>query len=547
MARARSHQPDTVASLKRKLAEKDALLAEKEALLIERERVIAVRDAELYAKTLQIEHIKAQLAVLRRARFGRSSEKLDCEIEQLELVLGELEEGVAESNERAARAQSDAKPGERRKTTDRKPFGRKPLPNHLPRERVVHEPALACSSCGGTVLRKIGEDVTEILEYVPSSFKVIEHVRPKLSCRTCATISQAPLPSFPIERGRAGPALLAHVVVAKFADALPLHRQTAIYQRAGVDLDRSTMADWVGSMAALIDPLYEAIGLHARRGDVHFADDTTVPVLAPGKGRTDTGRLWVVLRDEAPWRGPAPPAAFYRYSRDRKAEQAEALLGTCRGFLHADGYAGFKGLYEGGPNSAAPRLTEVACWSHARRKIYDVHVDTGSPLAKEALERIADLFAIEADINGRLPAERLAARQLQSVSRLAELERFLRVALSQISGKSTLAGAIRYALSRWDALTRYTRDGRLEMSNNAAERAIRPLVLGRKNYLFAGSDSGGVRAAKMYTIIESAKLNGLDPEAYLRDIFARIASHPINRIDELLPWRWKSFANKLAA
>jgi len=547
MSRARSHQPDTVASLKRKLAEKDALLAEKEALLIERERVIAVRDAELYAKTLQIEHIKAQLAVLRRARFGRSSEKLDSEIEQLELVLGELEEGVAESNERAARAQSDAKPGERRKTTDRKPFGRKPLPDHLPRERVVHEPALACGSCGGTVLRKIGEDVTEVLEYVPSSFKVIEHVRPKLSCRSCATILQAPLPSFPIERGRAGPALLAHVVVAKFADALPLYRQTAIYQRAGVDLDRSTMADWVGSMAALIDPLYEAIGLHARRGDVHFADDTTVPVLAPGKGRTDTGRLWVVLRDETPWCGSAPPAAFYRYSRDRKAEQAEALLGTCRGFLHADGYAGFKGLYEAGPKSAAARLIEVACWSHARRKIYDVHVDTGSPLAKAALERIAELFAIEADIIGRPSSERLAVREVQSVPRLGELERFLRAALSQISGKSTLAGAIRYALSRWDALTRYTCDGRLEMSNNAAERAIRPLVLGRKNYLFAGSDSGGVRAAKMYTIIESAKLNGLDPEAYLRDIFARIADHPINRIDELLPWTWKAFADKLAA
>ena len=547
MSRARSHQPGTVASLKRKLAEKDALLAEKEALLIERERVIAVRDAELYAKTLQIEHIKAQLAVLRRARFGRSSEKLDSEIEQLELVLGELEEGVAEAQERTARAKTDGQVGERRKNTDRKPFGRKPLPDHLPRERVVHEPALACGSCGGTVLRKIGEDVTEVLEYVPSSFKVIEHVRPKLSCRSCATILQAPLPSFPIERGRAGPALLAHVVVAKFADALPLHRQTAIYQRAGVDLDRSTMADWVGSMAALIDPLYEAIGLHARRGDVHFADDTTVPVLAPGKGRTDTGRLWVVLRDETPWCGSAPPAAFYRYSRDRKAEQAEALLGTCRGFLHADGYAGFKGLYEAGPKSAAARLIEVACWSHARRKIYDVHVDTGSPLAKAVLERIAELFAIEADISGRPSSERLAVREVQSVPRLGELERFLRAALSQISGKSTLAGAIRYALSRWDALTRYTCDGRLEMSNNAAERAIRPLVLGRKNYLFAGSDSGGVRAAKMYTIIESAKLNGLDPEAYLRDIFARIADHPINRIDELLPWTWKAFADKLAA
>lgn len=255
----------------------------------------------------------------------------------------------------------------------------------------------------------------------------------------------------------------------------------------------------------------------------------------------------MVLRDEAPWCGSAPPAAFYRYSRDRKAEQAEALLGRCRGFLHADGYAGFKGLYEVNPKSAAPRLIEVACWSHARRKIYDVHVDTGSPLAKEALERIADLFAIEADISGRPPAERLAARRVQSVPRLGDLERFFRAALSQISAKSKLASAIRYALSRWAALTRYTYDGRLEMSNNAAERAIRPLVLGRKNYLFAGSDSGGVRAAKMYTIIKSAKLNQLDPEAYLRDIFARIADHPINRIAELLPWTWKACADKLAA
>jgi transposase len=397
------------------------------------------------------------------------------------------------------------------------------------------------------VLRKIGEDVTEVLEYVPSSFKVVEHVRPKLSCRACATITQAPLPSFPIERGRAGAGLLAHVIVSKYADALPLHRQSVIYERAGVELDRSTMADWVGSMAALLDPLYEAIGTHVRGADVLFADDTTVPVLAPGKGRTATGRLWVVVRDERSWCGSAPPAAFYRYSRDRKAEHAEALLGTCRGFLHADGYAGFNRLYEVDRTRGEPRMVEVACWSHVRRKVYDVHVETGAPLAKEALERMAELFAIEADINGRSPAERLAVRQVESVPRLVDLERFLRAALNEISGKSTLARAIRYARSRWDALTRYTSDGRLEMTNNAAERAIRPLVLGRKNYLFAGSDSGGVRAAKMYTLIETAKLNGLDPEAYLRDIIARIADHPINRIDELLPWTWKAVADKLAA
>jgi transposase len=547
MARARSNLSDNIASLKLALAEKEALLAEQQALLIERDRVIAARDAELYAKTLQIEHLKAQLAVLRRARFGRSSEQLDREIEQLELILGELEEGVVESSERAARAQPDAERGERAKSRDRKPLGRKPLPDHLPRERVVHEAPQACASCSGTVLRKIGEDVTEVLEYVPSSFKVVEHVRPKLSCRACATITQAPLPSFPIERGRAGAGLLAHVIVSKYADALPLHRQSVIYERAGVELDRSTMADWVGSMAALLDPLYEAIGTHVRRAGVLFADDTTVPVLAPGKGRTATGRLWVVVRDERSWCGSAPPAAFYRYSRDRKAEHAEALLGTCRGFLHADGYAGFNRLYEVDRTRGEPRLVEVACWSHVRRKVYDVHVETGAPLAKEALERMAELFAIEADINGRSPAERLAVRQVESVPRLVDLERFLRAALNEISGKSTLARAIRYARSRWDALTRYTSDGRLEMTNNAAERAIRPLVLGRKNYLFAGSDSGGVRAAKMYTLIETAKLNGLDPEAYLRDIIARIADHPINRIDELLPWTWKAVADKLAA
>ena len=395
------------------------MLAEKEALLIERDRVIAVRDAELYAKTLQIEHLKAQLAVLRRARFGRSSENLDREIEQLELILGELEQGVAENSQRAAPAQPDAERGERAKRQDRKPLGRKPLPDHVPRERVLHEAPPACASCSGTVLRKIGEDVTEVLEYVPSFFKVVEHVRPKLSRRACAAIMQAPLPSFPIERGRAGAGLLAHVIVSKYADALPLHRQSVIYERAGVELDRSTMADWVGSMAALIDPLDEAIGTHVRRGAVLFADDTTVPVLAPGKGRTETGRLWVVVRDEdhgAAWHRRRPFTATHR-----KAEQAEALLGVCRGFLHADGYAGFNGLYEVDPKRGEPRLVEVACWSHARRKVYDVHVETGAPLAKEALERIAELFAIEAGINGRSPTERVAVRQVESVRRLVDL------------------------------------------------------------------------------------------------------------------------------
>jgi transposase len=503
------------------------------------QRDVAALSAEVYAKTLLIEKLKMQLAVLRRARFGRSSEKLDRAVEQLELLIGDIEESEAENEARAATAEQNEATAPSSSKRRRQPSGRAPLPDHLPQEVVTHEPDCVCPACGGEKFSKIGTDEREVLEYVPSYFKRVLHVRPKMSCRACETIVQAPMPSLPIEKGRPGPALLAHVLVSKFGDHQPLHRQADIYARSGVDIDRSTMAGWVGHMAALLDPLAESIGRHVRAGSAIHADDTPVPVLDPGRGKTKTGRLWVAVRDERPFGSTAAPAAFYLYSSDRKAEHARNLLEPCHGFLHADGYAGFADLYQPDPKTGAAKLVEVACWAHARRKLYDVHVATNSPAARNALDLIARLFAIEADIRGRCPMERRNARQRDSLPILAELKLFLEATLAKISGKSSLAQAIRYATSRWDALTRFAGDGRLEMSNNAAERAIRPIALGRKNYLFAGSDAGGRRAAIMYTLIETAKLNDVDPEAWLTDVIARIADHPINRIDDLAPWNWR--------
>jgi transposase len=375
-----------------------------------------------------------------------------------------------------------------------------------------------------------------VLEYVPSHFKVVVHARPKMSCRDCETITQAPLPSLPIERGIPGPGLLAHVITSKYCDHLPLHRQSVIYAREGVDIERSTMADWVGRMAFLLKPLAEAIGDHVRAGQVLHADDTPAPVLDPGRDRTKTGRLWVAVRDERTWGSAVPPAVYYQYSPDRRAERAQTLLEGCRGYLHADAYAGFKNLYEPNPVTGLAPLIEVGCWAHARRKIYEVHEATKSPRAKELLEQIGQLFGIEERIKGQSPEERLAMRQQQSVPALAVIKANFQRTLAQISNKSSLATAIRYTTSRWSAMTRFVDDGRLDLSNNAAERAMRPIAVGRNNWTFAGSDTGGERAAMMYTLIESAKMNGLDPEAYLRQVISRIADHPARRINELLPW-----------
>jgi transposase len=476
--------------------------------------------------------LKARLARLLREKFGASSEKLRGAIEQLELTLEELETQLAET----APAQPEPPPPAEAKPARRKP-ARKPLPDHLPRDVVEHAPPCACPNCGGT-LRPLGEDVTEVLEYVPGSFKVIRHVRPKESCRTCESIAQAPVPSLPIQRGIAGAGVLAHVLTAKFCDHLPLYRQAEIFARQGIDLDRSTLSDWVGQSAALVRPLVDAVGAHVMAAERVHADDTTVPVLDPGRGKTKTGRLWCYACDDRPFGGQSPPAVRYFYSPDRKAEHPRAHLAGFRGILQADGYQGYAKLYDQG-------VTEAACWAHVRRKFFDEHATTQSPLAHEALQRIAALYAIEDNIRGKPPELRLRLRQAHSAPLFAGLRRWFEQTLGRISGKSGLAAAIRYALSRWDALTLVLRDGRACLDNNAAERAMRPMTLGRKNWLFAGSDAGGERAAAIYSLTETAKLNMLDPEDYLRQVLRQIADHPVNRVHELLPWNLPSVRARL--
>ncbi len=407
------------------------------------------------------------------------------------------------------------------------------MPDAYPRETITHAAACQCTACGGE-LRLVGKEVTEVLEYVPSRFKVIRHVRPKFACGGCQTIIQAEAPSRPIARGLAGPGLLAHVLIAKVCDHLPLYRQSQIYAREGLDLDRSTLADWVGQSSALLRPLVAAIERHVLAAEKLHADDTPVPVLCPGRGTTKQGRLWTTVRDDRPANSAVPPAVWFAYSPDRKGAHPQHHLRNFRGILQADGYAGFDRLYH--PTAPNHPIREAACWAHVRRKFYDIHVATDSPLANDALRRIGELYAIEESCRGQSPTARAQLRQARAGPMLNELAQWMKTALSQVSAKSELAKAIHYALSRWVALTRYRDDGRIEIDNNAAERALRAVALGRKNYLFAGADVGGERAAAIYSLVGTAKLNGLDPESYLRQVLTQIAEHPINRIDELLPW-----------
>jgi len=491
--------------------------------------LILVQHEQLLSHRSEIEQLKLLIAKLRRMQFGRKSEKLARQIEQLELRLEDLQAKPAE-NASQPESKSAAATAPLLIHAPAKP-ARHALPDHLPRQTQTHTPKEStCPDCGGA-LSKLGEDVSEMLEYVPASFFVVRHVRPKLSCTKCDHIVQAGAPTRPIERGIAGPGLLAHVLVSKYADHLPLYRQSEIYARHGVELERSTLADWVGGTSELLDPLVETLRRYVMAAGKVHADDTPVPVLAPGLGKTKTGRLWTYVRDDRPAGDTAAPAVWFAYSPDRKGEHPEQHLRQFRGALQADAYAGFNQLYK-----EDGRIQEVACWAHVRRKFYDLQQAHASPIASEVLERIAALYAIEKEIRGRPPDERHQARTTRARPLLQSLHEWFEVSLTKLSRKSDTTAAIRYAFGLWEALMRYCDDGRLEIDNNAAERALRVVALGRKNYLFAGSDTGGERAAAIYSLIGSAKLNGLDPEAYLREALSRIADHPITRIEELLPW-----------
>lgn len=484
-------------------------------------------------KALEIEKLRFQIAKLRRMQFGRSSEQITRQIEQLELQLEELETGEAAETARAEADDPAAPIPVRAKPK------RKPLPDHLPRQAVVHQPAgdaaCTCPACGGG-MAKLGEDVTEVLDYVPGHFQVIRHVRPKFACRTCDAITQAPAPAMPTPRGRATPSMLAHLLVAKYLDHLPLYRQSEIYAREGLELDRSTLCDWVGQAAWLLDPIVAAIRAHVFAAEKIHGDDTTVPVLAPGLGRTKTGRLWVYVRDDRPYCGGAPPAAAYFYSPDRTAAHPAAHMASFTGLLQADGYSGFEKLYD--PARAKPGpIIEVACWAHTRRGFFDEWEHHKSATAKQALDRIAAIYAVEARAAFAPVAERVELRR-ETASLADDFFGWAEAMVAKLSAKSSLAGAFSYAINRRHALSRFITDGRLEVDNNIAENAMRCIALGRKNFLFAGSDTGGDRAASIYTIVQTAKLNSVNPEAYLRDALTKIADgHPINKLDALMPWK----------
>jgi transposase len=474
----------------------------------------------------EIERLQRLIKQFQRRQFGRRSERLDPD--QLALGLEDLEADVARTETHQAPAPaSDENPKSR--TASR----RSALPGHLPRKEVrLDVESHDCPGCGGR-LHSIGEATSEMLDWVPAQLRVVRICRPKYGCRICGTIHQAPAPDRPIAKGLATPGLIAQVLVSKYCDHTPLYRQAQILARHGARIERSTLASWVGGACWWLEPLQARLAAHVFASTKLFADDTPLPVLDPGRGRTKTGRLWVYARDDRPWAGPDPPAAVYFYSPDRKAERPAAHLERFRGILQVDGYAGFETLAESG------EVVLAACWAHARRKFYEFHQATGSPIAAEALRRIAELYAVEKRIRGQPAEARLRAREAESRPLIEAMKPWLEGQLHRVPPRGGLAEAIRYALARWPALCRFLGDGRIELDNNPVERAIRPVALGRKNHLFAGSDGGGERWATVCSLIATAKLNDVEPFAYLRDVLQRMVDgHPINRLDDLLPWNW---------
>jgi transposase len=509
----------------------DDLASAHAVILAQREMLIAAQ-SEAKVRALEIERLKLLLAKARREMFGQSSERGKLLVEQLELAIEDLEEAQGEEEAKSEIGAPEA-------TKEKRPLaprGPRKLPDNLPVERVVEPAPCACGKCGGVRLRKLGEEVTKTLECEPRRWKIIEHVREKFTCRDCEAITEPPAPSHPIPRGFAGPSLLAMVLVAKFLLHQPLNRQSATYAREGVEIDTSTLADRVGACVVTLDPIIQLIRAHVLAAERIHADDTTVPVLA--KKKTKTGRIWVYVRDDRPFGGNDPPAAFFEYSPSRHGEHPRRHLTGWTGLMQADAFAGFNDLYDA-KRQPAP-IVEAACWSHGRRKFFDLAKLTKSPIALEAVRRIDELFEIERAINGKAPNERLATRREQSKPLVAAFETWLREQRALVSGKSEIGKAINYCLNRWPAFVRFLDDGRLCLSNNAAERALRGAAQGRKNWLFAGSDEGGRRAAGVYTLIETSKLNNVDPQAWLAYVLAKLPDHPAKKIDELLPWRWKA-------
>ena len=530
--------PDDVETLKRLLRARDAELAQVRAEASSAEALIA--------------QMRLTIEKLKREMFGPRNERKARLIDQMELELEELEAAATEDEAAAEKATATSGDTTQVRAFTRKKPARQPFPAHLPRERVIVPGPTACACCGSKRLAKLGEDVTESLEVVPRQWKVVQIVREKFTCRDCERISQAPAPFHVLPRGFAGPSLLAMILFEKYGQHQPLNRQSERYGREGVDLSVSTLADQVGGCAAVLRPLYELIRAHVLAGDRVHGDETPVPVLA--KHQTRKGRLWVYVRDDKPFAGRAPPAAVFFYSRDRTGEHPERHLHDYAGILQADAYAGFNRLYEAGRKGGP--ITEASCWAHSRRKFFVLADVTAkargqlaviAPLAFEAVKRIDAIFDIEREINGRSADERLALRSERVAPLLAELEAWMRAQRAKLSRHSDVAKAMDYMLKRWGTFTRFLDDGRICLTNNAAERALRGIALGRKSWLFAGSDRGGERAAVMYTLIQTARLNDVDPQAWLADVLARINDHNIRKLDQLLPWNWKLDRAKLAA